>query len=252
MQRTSTKQTNYVFKSWSGDVSSALNHDPTWQMNKEDSQALVEHFCRSLRMLLRQNIRGVINRRMRGPVVEKRICCAEGIWKHFIWDRLLEHEKTKPPKKSSKVYQAELMSLHRVAAFFGKEALCKHFATGARSFICPRALVVRNTSSTWSCAGLGSLQLRKGEFIAVLGYDPQVGLGYGWQWREDEKCDLLGMEVNGRVGYFPVRAVKIEDPVHLRYSGFTGKLTVRFTYFPFSRDGDVTTAKFNLAYLRQQ
>ena len=118
------------------------------------------------------------------------------------------------------VYKVELYSLCRMAELFGRQFLVRGFSTGDRLLIAPRARV----KESWSPAGKKDLPevltvgANKDDYVAIL----NIFAGSDWAWiyrfKENERCRILGLDVQGAYGMFPKSLLEIVTPIQIKFS----------------------------------
>lgn len=167
------------------------------------------------------------------------------VFNQFIWTRLLKEEKLQDVSSNVNVYKAQVTSLTRIAELFGKEHLVRGFSTGDRIIIAPRARII----ASWTPEGKKDLPdfltvaAEKDEFVAVLKNFDDCDWAWVWRFRPLERCTILGLDVQGSYGLFPKSLLQTEDPVTIKFSDATFKLTISFPFFRCNSCGYVTSQR---------
>ena len=170
------------------------------------------------------------------------------IFLRFIWDRLLPEERVTEVNSRCSVFRVRLLSLKRIAFFFGCSWLRHEFAQGDRILVAPRARVKSNWQHRmeWPI-GVEPRELlsaKQDEFVALLECDE---IAWAYQFNQTSRVKVLGLDLQGKYGLIPRRVLEIDRTFTLEYHPNTMRLKIDFPYWIFNDCGVLQNGRANLS-----
>ena len=217
----------------------ALLPNSGWEDDREKREC-AEMFGEQLASTLAKSLRNA-RPLPSGIRVRRSFCLAHSLFK-LLWKALGEEEKIKEPGKArARTYEAHIGSMTRLGQLFGSSPLIKHFKAGSSIIIAPQAFATCNVTGQKIGEDQAPpehprLVLHRGEIIAVL-QELGGGLAWGISFEGNVRASILGRNVRGQMGIFPLASVRYTVPFTINYSPKTKRVRLSFSYLAFNAGG---------------
>ena len=215
----------------------------------------VHFIAKQLNNQMRRPYRCIVNSRTHAAERYVKIFCMPTVFKRTIWSGLFEREKAHKPNKRRTTYRANLKTMKRLAVLIKRENLSRSNPDGSKVFVAPKAFCLCD----WYDPALqtpqtAALNLRKGEFVAVLFEIRESNLCFCWQMDNapESTVEILGQQVQGKLGMCPVSVLRFISPTTIFYSPCSMTLTIAVAFFPFTEYGAFCGCKANVMFLRRE
>jgi len=211
-----------------------------WIPSIEDGKRILLNTGKEIEKVLATALGSAAKNRFGSRIRKRTVKCDQLIWAHFFWPRFDLRERLGKGRGKYGLYKARVNSSYRLHQLFGESAFFQELRSpNTFSFIAPKAFAVTN----WQGAGAGAIQLRKGDYVAILGEPSNSAYVVVYRPRTSNNSfvEYQGRMIQGEIGYCAATALEYETPFTLQYSPRTNKATLCFACWVFNNHGVIVT-----------
>jgi hypothetical protein len=222
---------------WPDNVLEALNQQQDMNIFVTEG---AKFMAKNIQSQMQARYRTIINPKRGAAERQIKVFCTPTVFKRAIWAGLFEREKMCKPKRRRQTYRANLTSMERLASLLGKGTLCRVNADKSKVFVAPKAMAMADWYDSEQGTELTpALQLRQGDYVAVLLEIRNHDLCLCWKAQDygSDTVEILGQQVQGKVGLCPFSLLRFTSPTTIYYSPRSMMLSITISYFPFTAYG---------------